>query len=667
MRKRAKISEELGLLLEMDPSTVSALCEAAEEEAAPMIPSTALPNSKKRSVFSLLWERFWSAFSPLDRLSPLEFAKKLDFSQIPGAPSKMLDLDLIPFIVEPLAEFDFQTVKEITFCAIEQTCKTLFWMLGEAWAIKYRPSLSLIIYPNDELCERVDREKFRPILQADPEIKRELSRPRAIGEMRYSFPAFGSSAYYCSAGSRITALSVPLAIIDETDDVIQQKNKPSVVTDARNRLRAFSYPGMGGSLLVKVCSARFEDYPQWQEFLASSQGFWTLRCLNCGELTMRSCDIDNLQWERETVKAEDGSEAIRIVPESIRLVCPKCGHSHIEAQKREMILGGRYVHRLPSLIGIHSGFQVGALASQQGCHAWLKIAESREKAGRTGDLKDQRYFDNSVRGLPLQMRKTSDESAEVLLNRRKVAIPEGSRFVMRLWGIDTQDNELYAVCRGFLGNGDSWPLLAMKAAVDNPEERSISDFSILFHAISGVPVPPGSPLPPVPATSYPTRPANLVVIDSGGHRLKEVNAFVARLRMRGIPVIKYKGDPRAAQGGHTFKPSDNDKQLVLVDATYYQAVLLHNMYSRKPAAGHNWYINPEMPDEYFAHISALKPNSKRRSGHEYRNWSNEGAADHLFDCEKEILLARDYLAAVEILKKKKRTETRQAPAKPQNY
>jgi len=672
MRKQGRKpppSEMEILFDDIDPASYSALCSAFEEKDA-MIPSaTALPNSKRKSPAALLWERFWSSFFPIDKLSPLEFAtKEVDFSEIPGSPAARLDLDLIPFIKAPLAGFDFHTVREITFCAIEQTCKTLFWMLGLAWAIKYRPGLSLIIYPNDQLCERTDDEKFRPLLKGVAEIRRELQRTYAIGEMCYRFPSFGSTVYYCSAGSRITSLSVPLAIIDETDDVHRVKAKPSVVTDARNRLRAFTLPGMGGALLVKVCTPRFEEYDQWQEFLESSQGYWTLRCLSpdCKELTMRSCDIDNLQWDKELIKGEDGTELIRIIPESIRLVCPKCGREHVESEKREMIISGDYVFRIPSLIGIHDGYQVGALASQQGAHAWLKIAEAREKAGRTGDLKDQRHFDNSVRGLPLQMRKTSDESAEVLLNRKKVDIPDGSKFVLRIWGIDTQDNNmLYAVCRGYLVNGDSWPLLALCAKVDDPSAKG-KDFDILFSAISGRASRVDAGLPPLPVTSHAVRPANIVVIDEGGHRLKEVNAFVAKLRAFKIPVIKYKGDSRAAQGGHTFKPSENDPHLILADALYYQAVLLHNIYSRKPQAGHNWYANPEMQEEYFTHLAALKPNSKRRSGHQYRNWVNDGP-DHFFDCEKEIILARDYLAALEIVKRKRAAETREAPRKQLNY
>jgi len=668
-RDRKRKPAELDLLFEdIDPASYSALCSAFEEDKAMMQPlTTALPHSKRKSPMALLWERFWSSFFPIDKLTPLEFAtKEVDFSLIPGSPSARLDLDLIPFLKSPLSEFDFHDVREITFCAIEQLCKTLFWMLGLSWSIKYRPGLSLIIYPNDELCERVDNEKFQPLLKAIPDIRRELQRTYAIGEKCYRFPAFGSNSYYCSAGKRVTSLSAPIVIIDETDDVRRLRTKPSIVTDARNRLRAYTLPGMGGALLVKVCTPRFEEYDQWQEFLSSSQGYWFLRCKGCGELTIRSCDPDNLQWERELVKAEDGTEAIRIIPESIRLICPKCGREHLEQEKREMIIAGDYIHRIPSLIGIHSGFQVGALASQQGAHAWLKIAESREKAGRTGDLKDQKYFDNSVRGLPLQMRKTSDEDSEVLLNRKKVDIPEGSKFVLRIWGIDTQDNNmLYSVCRGFLVNGDSWPLLALCAKVDDPGAKG-KDFDILFNAIVGREPMKDSGLPPLPVTRFPVRPANLVVIDEGGHRLKEVNKFVAKLKLFKIPVIKYKGDSRAAQGGRTFKPSENDLHLILADALYYQAVLLHLIYSRKPQAGHNWYASPDMQEEYFTHIAAVKPNGKKKSGHQYRNWTNDGP-DHFFDCEKEILLARDYLAAIELLKKKRATETREAPRKPQSY
>lgn len=87
------------------------------------------------------------------------------------------------------------------------------------------------------------------------------------------------------------------------------------------------------SIMFLVCTPSEENGKIWKSFLNSSQGYWHLRCKNCGELTMRSCDIHNLQFE--SVYDEELRQ-YSVIPDTIRLVCPKCGHEHIEDDKRWM-------------------------------------------------------------------------------------------------------------------------------------------------------------------------------------------------------------------------------------------------------------------------------------------------------------------------------------------
>ena len=89
---------------------------------------------------------------------------------------------------------------------------------------------------------------------------------------------------------------------------------------------------------IAVCSPTTQQGHIWQEFLKGSQGYYTLRCKGCGELTMRSCDTNNLQFE------SDYNEALKtyiVKKGSERLICPKCEHEHIEADKGWMIQNGR--------------------------------------------------------------------------------------------------------------------------------------------------------------------------------------------------------------------------------------------------------------------------------------------------------------------------------------
>jgi hypothetical protein len=59
------------------------------------------------------------------------------------------------------------------------------------------------------------------------------------------------------------------------------------------------------------------------------------------------------------------------LPETIRLICPKCKYEHVEKDKRKMIINGGYIHR--DLIKFEKkilSYQIGALASQWRSLGW---------------------------------------------------------------------------------------------------------------------------------------------------------------------------------------------------------------------------------------------------------------------------------------------------------
>lgn len=99
---------------------------------------------------------------------------------------------------------------------------------------------------------------------------------------------------------------------------------------------------------------------------------------------MRSCDTINLQFE------SDYNEALRqyIVKKGTeRLVCPVCGFQHTEDMKKEMILNGDYIHKIPEFVKEKPSFQIGALASQLPSLSWSEIANAQLEA-----RKNSRHF-----------------------------------------------------------------------------------------------------------------------------------------------------------------------------------------------------------------------------------------------------------------------------------
>lgn len=142
------------------------------------------------------------------------------------------------------------------------------------------------------------------------------------------------------SGAKIISKSCDCVVGDEVAQ--WSKEHPQNVKDLEKRTRSFT-----SSMTFLVCTPSTQNDAIWTNFLKSSQGYYTLRCQHCHELTMRSCDIHNLQFE------SDYNEALRtyiVKKGSERLVCPICGFEHTEDMKRDMILQGAYVHKIPELL-----------------------------------------------------------------------------------------------------------------------------------------------------------------------------------------------------------------------------------------------------------------------------------------------------------------------------
>ena len=160
---------------------------------------------------------------------------------------------------------------------------------------------------------------------------------------------------------------------------------------------------------------------------------------------MRSCDIHNLQFD----STDDGE----IIPETLRLICPRCNCAHTEDKAETMVQTGGYIHRRPDLILTRPGFQWGALASLISPQLrWLNIAEAQLKAGKTGNLADQIYFDNSIRARPFKVRAAAGQ-ADTALKRLAAEPPEPAETAA-----DTADPML-----------DMWNKLLDAAASQSPE------------------------------------------------------------------------------------------------------------------------------------------------------------------------------------------------------
>lgn len=158
-----------------------------------------------------------------------------------------------------------------------------------------------------------------------PQLKAQLDRPRSFRSDRYAFS--NCISFFTGAGKKIMSKSCQVAIGDEVDE-FPVIGKLDNVADLKKRTRSYD-----SSILFLVCTPTQVTGKIWRSFLKSSQGYWHLRCQKCGDLTMRSCDIHNLQFQSTY---DENLKEYLVKPQSIRLICPVCGFEHTEDMKRAM-------------------------------------------------------------------------------------------------------------------------------------------------------------------------------------------------------------------------------------------------------------------------------------------------------------------------------------------
>jgi len=535
--------------------------------------------------------------------NPVEWAiKNISFKQDKTAFVDKLDLSLTPYLIPLIKYWDFSgKIQEMTVVAPQQMGKSLgSWMIGLLWSFKNMPCLSMVIYPSDDKAEKINQDKFIPMMKEIPALNEELQLPKTKQKDCFRFSAFVS--YFQGSGARISSYPAKIRIAEELDDWQYEEDAAPKIEDLRIRARSFDE-----SLFVKNSSPKgsYVDKDNvsskiWREFLKSSQGYWHLCCLNCGKLSIRSCDIHNLQFET--------TEDDEIIQSSLRIVCPECKHEHPESDKREMNLKGDYIHLYPDRYDYHAGFQWGALASQRNSLSWLNIAEAQLEAGRTAEVKTQIFFDNCIRGLPHKQRKGTDAERSKVLSHC-APMPDPAILEGVFISADTQDNGWYYIIRGIDGKENTY-----KLAEGNV--KTLTDLENLkLKGWGGIACLAG-------------------IIDEGGHKAVEVQRFVESHK----GWYSYKGGSMYKE---RFRLSDNKTKLIWAISKQYQSDLLYYIYQQDKRENSYWYLPPEVSETYLKHILDMRPDKKKKSGNLYENWEGTGD-DHYFDCEKMMIVVLDF-------------------------
>ena len=530
------------------------------------------------------------------------------------------ELDRTPHLREPLDFWSSEGGGKLTVMGIEQKGKSTIWKFGLIYRLVNHPEPMLIVYPSEEMGIDENRDSLEPLMRGIPELSAALEAPFATARNCYRLGR--GRIYFEGAGNAVISRRAAVVIGDEISSWVIHQDRVDNVKRLDHRIRQFRE-----GRRVLVCSPIGQNCLIAREFKKSSMGYWTLCCLGCGELTIRSCDIagkfvdgerrGGLQFEIE----ETDQYEKRAVPGSVRLICPMCGHEHAESDAGEMNRRGEYVHKYPELIPLHAGYQFGALCNIPQHFpnlSWLEIAGAQLRAGSSGTLSEQLNFDNSFRGLWYRQRKHVAGEGDFELQLRTHVGETPDELLFSVLAVDTQDDGFYWVVRGFDKMGNSYRL-------DYGQCAELEDVVRLL------------------GRQYHGAPPLIRIQDVKGHREKEI---VPKLRrVHGMLMYRGSGPIRSGRQYVKWKRSSPKSKIYYVNARAYQAELLYKIHMQLDREKPYWYLPPDIGADYAKHILSMQPNERKRDGDQYENWEAVGKEDHWFDCEKMALVASEIVTA----------------------
>lgn len=528
-------------------------------------------------------------------------------------------IHLYPYQREVLEAMDDPLVTDITLEAGQRLGKSQCWKLALLKHIHDGGTSAVIVYPNLELGERTNRDTLQPLLKTVPEVAQDLAIKTNILKTSYHIPSCNSIVYFVGGGSQVISYTANFCVLDESDFVELRNSDAEDAQMSQSRALRLRMKTFNEKKFI-VCSSPTQYggvvHTAWK---AGSQGTWHLRCLHCGEYSPANklaFFVDGKEWRGLQWEKNDEGD---IINDSIRWVCPVCGHAHTETDAVAMNEQGRYIHQKPNTA--HKSFQCGAL-SQPLFWGWREIAQAQEDASN-GDGDAKKYLCNTILGMPYKHVREGDTSVtiEQTNEARKIEYPAdlASRLTVVVAGIDRQatDAEGRYFCsavRGFCDDGTSYLL---SAGFDKDMEEVRKRISASYYGL----------------------PVRVAMIDNGGFTTGDVDPYVFQFCKN---LYYYKGTSTNQLQDEDFRLAQGTKRMWLANATRYQVRLLEMLYTQTKTG---WYLPTDCNADYFQQLCSVKPaNGSMKDGRnlEFPNWcSSQGQHRDFFDAEKMLLVALD--------------------------
>lgn len=564
----------------------------------------------------------------------LQFAiQDVDLSDDVSADKIKIDLQNYPYMVEPLSKCAIEegVRKQICVSWPQQFGKTLLELNAILFNMVYNNLQAIICYPSLDLAVETSTVKFIPLFKKIKQFEEEIEKPFAIRSDRLKLSS--GIVYWQGAGTKIVSKSCKLVLGDECA-VWETPHEVNNINELKKRTRSYNQ-----CLQLFVSTPHYKQDYFWRQWLNGSQAYYYLRCCGCGKLTLRSCDIHNLQFQ--SVYNEELKQYVA-VRGSERLVCPQCKYEHVEAEREQLIKRGAYIHKFPDKANTYPTYQAGVLASLLNVHNWSNIADIQLSSGKQASYEDFVSFDNSIRGLPFQGRDINkqDETALSKHYYKPEQIPTDK--IQAIYVVaDTQDTFSPYGVFALDVNSNIWCLQLGRARylwLEEEERKIINDENRRNNKSPEVAL-----IDLLDRQYYGLKPL-MLLLDRGGHRADQVTNF-SKMRK---PIVMYVGTQLKYDKN---RPSENIHKLWLCDAKSYTAKFVFNVFFNSNKEANYLYLPSDISEKDVAQILAYQPDNTKRNGNLYENWDPADRIHDMADVIRMLYAAIDI--SVKIFKKQR--------------
>jgi phage terminase large subunit GpA-like protein len=538
------------------------------------------------------------AFEPAPAYSVSEWAEaNIELAPAVTARPGPLDLDLTPYLREPLDAYGDPRVEEIVLAGCAQFGKSIFQTCCMGYTIAHAPAPMLFVMPNEPDAKSFSKQRLTPLFLTCEAIRKHIDSEDDLTLLEMKFRNCNLNIVGSNSPSRLSSRPVGRLFIDEVDKLGDASAKEaSSLNLAMNRTRTFPR-----AKRVLTSTPTTDQGDIWREFKAGDQRYYYVPCPHCG--TFDKLEFEHVKWPA-SCRDDDGGWNTAQVRASAVYVCPHCAGRITDADKPAMLRRGEWratAKGLPRRRSYHLNGLYPIWAT------WGGLAvEFLSKKPPSEEFRD---FLNSVLGLPFKVVVDSPNAEGVLKLRQPYPpgyCPEQPLEVIVT--ADWQASGRWYVVRAWGLGGRSWLL----------EEGFVETSEALAEVGEGEWRCPNGPI-------HATR----LLVDSGDFT-DEVYEFCKEYGWKPL-----KGD---AQGQQTYAAhwgkTKGGNPLFVVKVNYCKEALFRkfNIPPDRPGA---WMLHQETGRRYADHIAGeqivVEPDGSR-------TFKRVGA-NHLLDCETYNLAA----------------------------